>query len=170
MIVLGRLENMAVQEVKICPECNCDYRPHIDRCVNCGEDLVWLEEHRRLQEEEERLRSQALENPVAVREGEIAWIDELHEVLIATGIPCRIHADPGCAKGCRGHAVRLLVSRQDLERAHERCEEYFAELHPEARVSQEMMRQGKCPACGSSVAPKAVECPDCGLALLTIIE
>lgn len=110
----------------------------------------------------------ALENPVALREGDVRWIDELHRVLIDSGIPARIHSDPGCRKGCRGNTCRLLVSQQEAQRADERIEEYFAEIHPEVRASREMISQGKCPACGSSVGPAELECPDCGLTLLIV--
>lgn len=42
-------------------------------------------------------------------------------------------------------------------------EEYYMKIHPEIRDSKELMKQGKCPACGYSISPDAVECPDCGL-------
>jgi hypothetical protein len=59
-----------------------------------------------------------------------------------------------------------MVSSKDAERANERIEEYYMEIHPEIRASREMMSQGKCPACGSPVNSGAAECPDCGLTLL----
>jgi hypothetical protein len=131
---------------------------------------VSLEEHARLQEERKQCMEQALEEPVAVREGDVKWIDELYNVLIGSGIPCRVHFDPGCKKGCGGNTCRLLVSGRDGARAHERVEEYFTEIHPEARASQELVSQGKCPACGHAVGPRELECPDCGLTLLLVIE
>lgn len=155
-------------EMKICPQCAYDYYPHVEKCAKCGVVLVSLEEHARMQEDKRRLAEQALEDPVAVREGDVRWMEELLQALTAAGIPCRLHADPGCATGCRGNTCKLLVSRRDAPRAHERCEEYFSEVHPEARASQEMMSQGKCPACGSNLDPAAAECPDCGLTLLII--
>jgi hypothetical protein len=42
------------------------------------------------------------------------------------------------------------------------------EIHPELRASNELISQGKCPACGSPVAAKDRECSDCGLTLLVI--
>jgi uncharacterized Zn finger protein (UPF0148 family) len=42
------------------------------------------------------------------------------------------------------------------------------ESNPEVRASQEMLRQGKCPACGSPLGEKAKECPDCGLPLVIV--
>ena len=150
--------------MKICPDCACEYHPHVEQCVDCGASLISLEEDARRREERRRLLEQPLDNPVVVREGDVKWMGELHEMLIASGFPCRMYADPGCQKGCCGNTCQLLVSRGDVERAHERIEEYFAEVHPEARASQEMIGQGKCPACGSSVG-SAAECSDCGLTL-----
>jgi hypothetical protein len=57
-----------------------------------------------------------------------------------------------------------------LERAQERIEEYFRELHPELRDSHELAKQGKCPACGSTVVAGETECSDCGLMLVVIEE
>lgn len=154
--------------MKMCPDCSHDYLSHVETCVDCGAVLISLEEHVRLQEERKRCMEKALEKPVAVREGDVRWIDELQRVLIDSGIPSKIHSDPGCGKGCGGNTCRLLVSQQEAARAHERIEEYFAEIHPEVRASQEMISQGKCPACGSTVGPAEVECPDCGLTLLIV--
>ena len=151
--------------MKTCPDCACEYRPHVEQCVDCGVTLISLEEYARRQAERKRLLEQPLDDPVAVREGDVKWMGELHEMLIASGYSCRMHADPGCQKGCCGNTCQLLVSRRDGEGAHERIEEYFVEVHPEAKASQELISQGKCPACGSSVGPSAGECPDCGLTL-----
>ena len=103
---------------------------------------------------------------MAVRQGELQWVDELYRLLIASGIPAKVWSDSNCGKGCRP-AFHLLVSKEDARRAHDRIEEHFSEQHPEAGDSWERMSQGKCPACGSDVAPEAAECPDCGLALLS---
>ena len=157
-----------VSDMKICPACEYEYHSHVERCAECGGDLIGLEEHRRAVEERERLKEEPLENPVAVREGDPAWMGELLEALVAAGIAARLFADPGCAKGCRGNTVKLLVSEGDAPRAHERCEEYFSRLHPEALASRDRMEEGKCPACGSETGPSATECPDCGLALIVI--
>ena len=54
--------------------------------------------------------------------------------------------------------------------AHERIEEYCMEIHPEIKDSQELISQGKCPACGCSVGADAADCPDCGLTLMIVVE
>jgi hypothetical protein len=154
--------------MKVCPDCACEYHPHIEQCVDCGVSLISREESVRRQEERRRLMEMPLETPVVIREGDVKWMGELHEMLIASGYSCRMHSDPGCQKGCGGNTCQLLVSHRDAEGAHERIEEYFAEVHPEVRASQELISEGKCPACGSSVDSAAAECPDCGLTLFVV--
>lgn len=154
--------------MKVCPDCLYEYYSHVENCAECGAVLISLEEHEERQAERKRCMEAVLEEPVAVRQGEMDWMEELFNVLIDSGIPCRVHVETGCRKGCSGHTCRLMVSRRDAESAHGRIEEYFAELHPEARASQERISQGKCPACGSAVNQRAVECSDCGLTLLII--
>jgi hypothetical protein len=155
-------------DIKICPDCEIEYRSHVETCVDCGTALLHPEEHVRRKEEKRRCVEQALIDPVVVRQGEMKWIDELYQVLIESKVPCRVLADPSCGGNCRGGTWGLAVSRGDAERAVQRIEEYFIEVHPEAQVSQDRMSQGQCPACGSDVDPSAVECPDCGLTLLIV--
>ena len=155
---------------KICPDCQAEYFPHVEKCADCGAHLLSPQEHRELQEKKKRIREKVLENTVVVREGDLDWMSELHAVLIDAGIPCAIHSDTGCKKGCRGAACRLAVSSDDLERARERIEEYYMEVSPEFRASKELISEGKCPACGSPVAADELECRDCGLPLLIVEE
>jgi hypothetical protein len=154
---------------KICPHCEVEYLPHIEKCADCGAVLLSHEEHRRAQEEKKLLAAQAIENSAVVREGDLKWLGQLYNVLIDSGIPCTITSEAGCNKG-HCHKFRLIVSKEDLERARERIEEYFREIHPELRASHELAKQGKCPACGSPVGADDTECPDCELTLLLIEE
>ena len=112
----------------------------------------------------------AVDNAMVVRQGDLKWMNELYGVLIDAGISCAVHADDGCKKGCCGDTCYLVVSQGDSQRAQQRIEEYFGEVHPEIRASNELASQGKCPACSSPVSTDAVECPDCGLTLLIIEE
>jgi ssDNA-binding Zn-finger/Zn-ribbon topoisomerase 1 len=155
---------------KICPDCEAEYLPHIEKCADCGAGLLTFEEHRKAQEEKKRIMEKIVENTVVVREGDLNWMSELRAVLIEDGIPCTVHSDAGCKKGCCGTACRLLVSSEDLERARERIEEYYMEVSPELRASRELISEGKCPACGSPVAADDQECRDCGLPLLIVEE
>lgn len=153
---------------KICPDCEIEYLPHIERCADCGAMLLLREEHRAEQEEKKRLMAKAIENAAVVREGDLKWLGKLYNVLIDAGIPCAIISDAGCNKGSCGNKCRLMVSAEDLERARERIEEYHMEIDPELRAANELISQGKCPACGSTVGADDNECSDCGLTLVII--
>jgi ribosomal protein L37E len=150
---------------KICPDCGTEYLLHIEKCADCGAVLLLHEEYEKARLEEERLRQQAVDDEVAVREGDLSWMSELYSVLIDSGIPCAVRSDSCCGKSCRP-TCRLVVSRDDVQRALERIEEYFAEMHPEIRASRELLMEGKCPACGFPVGADVRACPDCGLMLL----
>jgi hypothetical protein len=155
-----------MQEIKICPDCASEYYAHIENCADCGSLLLTPEEDQKIQEERQQTREKALEDQVVIREGDLKWLRELYSVLIESGIPCLFSGDDGCNKGCCGDKLRLVVSSHDVEKATERINEYYTEIHPEIQASEELMSQGKCPACGSLVGADAFECPDCGLTLL----
>ncbi len=157
-----------MKQIKICPDCAAEYFPHIEKCADCGTDLLIPEDNLKVQNERQQCKDKALANPVVVREGELKWLDELFNVLIDSKIPCMVTSDAGCSKSCCGGTYQLLVSAEDGERAKERIEEYYAEVDPEFKTSNEMMSQGKCPACGHSVGHDATDCPDCGLTLMII--
>ena len=155
---------------KICPDCEIEYMPHIEKCADCGAVLLPRGEHRQAQEEKKRLMAKAIENTAVVREGDLKWLGKLYDVLIDAGIPCTVISDAGCNKGSCGNKCRLMVSIEDIERARERVEEYYMEIHPELRSANELISQGKCPACGSPVGAGDNECADCGLTLVIIEE
>ena len=155
---------------KICPDCEIEYLSHIEKCADCGAVLLLHEEHRQAQEEKKRLMAKAIEKAAVVREGDLKWLGKLYDVLIDAGIPCTVISDAGCKKGCCSNKSQLIVSPEDLERAQERVAEYYMEIHPELRASNELLSQGKCPACGSPVGAGDNECSDCGLTLVIIEE
>jgi hypothetical protein len=157
-----------MKQIKICPDCKTEYFPHIENCADCGAVLVSPEENKRAQDEKKQCMNKKVEDQVAVRKGDLNWMRELYTVLIDSGIPCLIHTDAECKKGSCAGTHQLLVSVQDAEKAKQRIEEYYAEIHPEIQASREMVSKGKCPACASPVGSDAVECPDCGLTLLII--
>jgi hypothetical protein len=155
---------------KICPDCEVEYLPHIEKCADCGAVLLLYEEHTKMREERKQLAAKAIENAVVVRKGDLKWLGELSDVLIDAGIPNTVTSEAGCNKGhCRDKFL-LIVDRGDLARAQERIEDYFRELHPDLRASHELAKQGKCPACGSPVGASDAECSDCGLMLVVIEE
>lgn len=155
---------------RVCPECRSEYLPQIEKCSDCGAVLLLPEELEKADEERRMLMLRKVEERVVVREGELKWLGELRSVLADAGIASTINSGSDCGKGsCRGECV-LMVAPEQLERARERIEEYFAEMHPEIRASKELAEAGKCPACGSHLAPDAHECRDCGLPLVIIEE
>ena len=159
-----------MSQIKICPECGTEYFPHIEYCADCDALLLSPEENRMAQEEKKRQVDKESWTPVIVRKGSLKWMNELFGVLTDSGIPCVVSAEEGCNKGGCGATYCLLVSSPNGEVAHERIEEYCMEIHPEIKDSQELINQGKCPACGYPVYADTVDCPDCGLTLLIIDE
>jgi rRNA maturation endonuclease Nob1 len=155
---------------RICPQCETEYLPHIEKCADCGAVLLLPEELGKVREEKKQLREKAVENTAVVREGDLDWLSELRTVLIDAGIPAAVQAASGCGKGCCGETHWLVVASHDVQRAQERIEHYFMEINPELRASSELLREGKCPACGSPVGADQRECPDCGLPLLIVEE
>jgi hypothetical protein len=155
---------------KICPNCEIEYLLHIEKCADCGAVLLLHDKHRQAQEEKKRLMAKAIEKAAVVREGDLKWLGKLYDVLIDAGIPCTVISDAGCKKGCCSNKCQLIVSTEDIERAQERVAEYYMEIHPELRASNELISQGKCPACGSPVGAGDNECSDCGLTLVIIEE
>jgi len=159
-----------VNQNKICPNCKSEYLPHIEKCADCGAILLLYEELKKAEEEKKQLMTQAIENSVVVRKGDLKWLSDLRNILLDSGISCAIISDASCNKSCCGNKCQLIVSAEELERAQERIEEYFMEMHPETLTSKELITQGKCPACGSPVAEGDPKCPDCDLTFVVIEE
>ncbi|MBI5075729.1 MAG: hypothetical protein HZB62_11280 [Nitrospirae bacterium] len=155
---------------KMCPDCGAEYQPHIEKCADCGVVLLLPEELAKAQEERERTEETAVDNSMKVMEGDLSWMSELRTVLLDAGIPCMLHSDAGCRKGCCGNTVQLKVSLEDLERSQQTIEEYLMELDPDLRIAKEMFGKGKCPACGSPIGHDSRECQDCGLPLIIVGE
>ena len=156
--------------IKTCPECGAEYLPHIEKCADCNVIVLSAEECMKAQEERKRIEETAVDNSVKVLEGDLSWMSELRTVLQDAGIPCSLHSDAGCRKGCCGDTLQLKVSPEDLERSQQTIEEYLMELDPDLRMVKEMLGKGKCPACGSSIGRDARECQDCGLPLIIFVD
>ena len=159
-----------MSEIKLCPNCNTEYFSHIECCADCGETLLFPGEKKVVKTEKKPHSDTGLEDPVVVRTGSLKWLDELSNVLTDSGIPCVVSGEEGCSKGGCGATYYLLVTAENAAVAHERIEEYCMEIHPEIKDSQELISQGKCPACGCSVGADAADCPDCGLTLMIVVE
>ncbi len=155
-------------QIKICPDCNVEFFHHVQNCTDCGAALLLPEENQKLQEEREQCGEKMIENAVTVKEGDLDWTDELYNMLLDASVPCVMQANTGCKTGCGGHPYILLVSEEDAEKANELIEEHYAKTHPEIETSNELVNQGKCPACSSDVGPDDPDCRDCGLTLMII--
>ena len=159
-----------MSDIKLCPNCKTEYFAHIEHCADCGAVLLTPEENKIALEEKKRQVDKDSWAPVIIRKGSLPWMNELRSVLADLGIPCTISGEEGCSKGGCGATYCLLVTSENAKVAHERIEEYCMELHPEIKDSQEMISQGKCPACGCSVSSDARDCPDCGLTLMIVFD
>ena len=159
-----------MSEIKLCPNCRTEYFSHIERCADCGAVLLTPEENTIAQEEKKRQVDKDSWAPVSVRKGNLKWMNELRSVLTDSGIPCVVSGEEGCSKGGCGASYYLLVTSENAAVAHDRIEEYCMEMHPEIKDSHELISQGKCPACGCSVDAEAVDCPDCGLTLMVVVD
>jgi len=151
--------------VKRCPSCGGEFFASVIECADCGLTLVSPEEYER----KDRLITGTLDpaaGTMVVREGEQGWIEELAEVLRASGIPCRIILSPGCSAGGCGTTYRLLVMEEDSPAATAGIETYYRDMYPELAAAQAGMAAGACPACGHMAGKDARSCPECGLILV----
>ena len=85
---------------KTCPACETEYMPHIEKCADCGATLLRHEEYVAARRNKRRLAETTVINAVAVREGDLKWLEELHSVLSDSGIPSAVTSVEGCKKGC----------------------------------------------------------------------
>jgi hypothetical protein len=159
--------------VRVCRDCGEEYRPEIVRCADCGGELV------------DRFPGSESEAPAAAEEEAAAQLAG-HHVLFLTPratdlvpmaerlrearIEYRLAEQPGGAEGAppryallvrEGDARDALVALAEILSPHEDA----AGVHAvETRFDAER-GYVECPACGTRVAPGAVECTECGLGL-----
>ncbi len=151
-------------QIKLCPECGAEYFASVTECADC--DVVLMTPEQIKQEGQVEEISLPGVSEVMAREGEKEWIQELHHVLLDSGISCRVSLPPDCTTGTCGAKHHLLVSKEDAAAAAVRIENYYREMHPEISESETLAAEGKCPACGHPTGHDAKECPDCELILL----
>ena len=155
---------MAVLPPKLCPSCGDEFVHSATRCGSCDVDLVGADTPL------DPVRDQlpASDELVPLRAENAAWVDSLGARLAREEIPCRVEVLDGAGgRGPRGsdHSLVLLVRRQDLERAREIDHALLRSQLPDMPedVDTSVSETEHCPACGSSIAEDATECPDCGL-------
>lgn len=160
--------------VRVCPECDEEYRPDISVCADCGGELVdhFEDEHGRVV----TAAGEVLDPAVAQeREGILlqplysgppAGIKPLADALVAAEVPMRLVPDPNPARG-----LVLAVAAEDVARAKATVgpllrdsELDVVDLSPDD-APEGHVGYSACPACEAPLAPGAVYCPDCGLEL-----
>jgi RNA polymerase subunit RPABC4/transcription elongation factor Spt4 len=158
----------AVIALKVCRDCGEEYRPEIERCSDCGGELV-----ARMADDAAPEASDApldhggperpLDAPEALDPAELrpVHVADRAEELDA---PARALAAAGIRFAARGsmYQFALLVRESDLARAADVLRARFA---PADAVEDSAEGPAACPACGHALAEPAEECPGCGLSL-----
>ena len=162
--------------VRRCPKCDEEYRPEITTCADCGATLVDRYEDDDPgagQNREGRIALSAKTadllagDPVLLlaREG-AREIEPFAERLGQAGIPFRVTVD-----STRYNRFELRVGSQQVEEAVRQLGDLLpAEDGPTPDTGEDpglATSPSPCPACGTELAPGALECPDCGLAFST---
>jgi hypothetical protein len=150
------------ERYKLCRECGSEFVAAVETCIDCGGPL----EEAVLGAEEAMTAppagSLAAEEPMApLREGEPGFLRDLAERLAIAGVPHRLAVHGDCTTGCRTrYAVYVRPADWAAAMAVDRA--FYAAAVPGGDGAVELDGDG-CPACGTSLAPGAVECPECGL-------
>jgi predicted amidophosphoribosyltransferase len=150
--------------VRVCPECDEEYRPDIATCADCGADLVDRqtdEQGRALPEPAQAVQPIAL---AALYSGPAAALKPLADALADAGVPQRFVPIPGQS------GLTLAVAQDEAARAltalsafHGRGTELGIRELAATFEAQESEHEHACPACGAAVPAGASLCSDCGL-------
>ena len=153
--------------IRHCANCHEDYRPEIVRCADCGALLEDRDDELALHADGGRAPATADERDLPEGFESIHTSRDLDDLppladgLIAAGIDCRIreaHRDRQIV------GYRLLVHTKDRAAATAALQTL---LHPHVETEFDPERgYARCPACDSSLQPRAAECPECGLPLV----
>ncbi|MET0551567.1 MAG: hypothetical protein ABW221_00920 [Vicinamibacteria bacterium] len=151
--------------VRVCPECDEEYRPDIATCADCGSELVdrALDEQGRPIAEPAQAESEQV-TLVALYSGPAAALRPLAEALAEAGVAQRFVPIPGQS------GLTLAVAQEDGARAMEALAGFhgrgtelgLSELAATFQAGDDAQEHA-CPACGAAVPVDAAECPECGL-------
>jgi predicted amidophosphoribosyltransferase len=154
---------------KICSSCGAEYSIEAQVCADCGGKLVSPQDY------EKRFEPPADdEERVLIREAPFGYLKELLERMTRGGIQAfiRFHARvPGACspRKCAPQTLfGLYVAKADEVAAKELDRAHWLQGAPDDASSYEYAEQelhGVCPACSSPIPDRAVECPECGLAV-----
>jgi hypothetical protein len=167
--MLGAKESRMAIPPKVCPRCGEEYLHTAIECVHCQIALVHHDQVGEIPVEELPPPSELRR----IRAAGAAWVVSLSEQLTEREIPHRVEplndaeAD---AQGGGAGPYGVYVRDEDFEAAKAIDTAYLKREMPDLDESQlEEALAGDdddgCPACGDPVAPDAVECAGCGLAL-----
>jgi len=158
-------------DVRICPQCNAEYRPHIDECPACEVPTQAFRADSAFEAGPGLARPErASDLPrgtevTPIREADLDWCQGLADFLGEHGVPSRIvspHGDDCTTGGCNPRYL-IAVRPQDLSRAAELDRAYLRQQVPEGDAYVDAMPDTHCPACGMELGPNQLECPECGL-------
>jgi hypothetical protein len=149
--------------LRYCPDCGEEYQPHMTRCIDCGSALK-----EKLDGESPDYQPPAVEEPESsLPPGDyrkvadclsVQIVEPLVKLFVEAGIPVRVESigyDLGLSARLEDRAAVVAI----LE-----CEGVVP-TQPDATAPAVAAEGGPCPACGSSLKPGTVECPECGLLL-----
>ena len=151
--------------VRVCPECDEEYRPDIATCADCGAELVdrAVDEQGRPIAEPAQAEGEQI-TLVALYSGPAAALRPLAEALAAAGVAQKLVPIP------KQSGLTLAVAQDDGVRAMEALAAFhgrgtelgLSELAATFEAGADD-HEHACPACGAAIPADASECPDCGL-------
>lgn len=150
--------------VRYCPECDQEFRPHVERCSDCGGPL---------EDQFEGLEGAGSEAPAGrpvvslsphdtvalLHRSTAAALEPLAAALGRAAIPFRVDPRPGYG------GFDLKVRPEDAPQAAQALAETLGPELAQEGLDAPEGREGHCPACDGPVPPHATECPECGLGL-----
>ena len=155
--------------IKICPKCGEEYDIEAQVCAECGGALAFPQDY------EQRYEPPAPEvEVVLIREASFGYLKELLEHLAKKGIWAGVRSHGQAPSSCSTRKCApqpifgLYVAKTDEAAAQEVDRAHWLQGAPEEGASftyTESELQGVCPACSTRLPDKAIECPECGLAV-----
>ena len=153
---------------RVCPDCGEEFRPEIVQCSDCGallrdrleDDLTGGGDETGLDAD---ARGTAATAPVEIRRrslyssNRIGEIQPLAERLGSSGTPFWV--EPA------GDSWTVLVAEADEEHGRAILAEILGISDSPSPAFDPEAGYSACPACGHALLPRAVECPECGLAV-----
>jgi predicted amidophosphoribosyltransferase len=149
--------------VRYCPECDQEFRPHVERCSDCGgplEDQFG---------DAEGAASEAAARPHGalppgdylplLHRSSAAALEPYAAGLGQAAIPFKVEARPGYG------GFDLKVRAEDGPQVAQLLADTLGEGPAHETADLAAGREGHCPACETPLSPGATECPECGLGL-----